>query len=170
VADPVAICETLAFFKIEDGRLSGTDLRGVRFAIAGRAGISSIVLLDNSVPAAQQLASRKLAAFILASEGTPVFRTVATDIQVDLSERHLSAHSGDWAKLAGELLLDSHSGKPDVVRHPKIYGSFPFVYAEKGRTNELHFGSDIFSFDYSGTNLNRGYFEVASDELEGRPE
>jgi hypothetical protein len=170
MADPVPICETLAFFQIEEGRLGGTDLRGVRFSIAERAGISSIVYLDGSQSPAQELASRKLAAFILASERTPVSQTAVTDIQVDLSEHHLSAHAGDSAKLTGELLFDSHSGKPDIVRHPKIYGSFPFAYAEKGRTNELSFRSNIFSFSYSGTNLNRGYFEVASDKLKPKSE
>ena len=169
IADPVPICETLAFFRIAKGQLDGIDLQGLQFAVASRAGTSSIIYVDGNLSPAQRSTCRKLAAFILSSEGTPVFQTTISNIQLNLSDRNLSAHIGSLASLSGEILSDSTTGRPVTVRHPKIFGSFPFVYAWKGRTTELTVISEPFSFHYSGTNLNRGYFEVSADKLNIHP-
>jgi len=163
IADPNPVCESVAFFHFTRGKLDGTSLTGLRFVTAARAGTSAIVFVDDSLPAKQKEVSRKLATFILASEKTPVSKFIETPVHLDTSQKILVGEAVS-ARLIGESLFDS-TGHRVIVRHPRIFGSFPFSYAEKGVTKELTVKSGLFSFEYSSTNLNHGYFEISQEKM-----
>lgn len=158
---PDSICESLAFFEIKDGNVDKIDLKGLHFAIADKGSFASVIYVDSALLPSQKLAIRKVARWIVSLEGTPVTEVVEAPIHLKMDDRVMSGSVvGTPNHLSGVLLHPSL-----VVSHPRIFGHFPVIYAEKGVSEELKVQTAEFSFSHKDKNLNKGVFEFTSSKI-----
>ena len=161
-----SVCESLAFFEIERGSVDKIDLKGLRFGIADRGGFEAIIYVDSALQPSQKSAIRKLAQWIVSQEGTPISEVVEAPIQLEIGNKIMSGSVvGTPTHISGVLLLRPDGHPSSVISHPRIFGAFPVLYAEKGVSKELVVQNKEFSFTHSNTNLNNGVFEFAASKV-----
>ena len=158
---PDSICESLAFFEIEHGSVDGIDLENLHFAIADRGNFGAAIYVDSAVLPNQKMAIRKVAQWIVSLEGTPLAEVVDAPIQLKIDDRVMSGSVGGTPNHLSGVLLSPRS----FVSHPRIFGEFPVIYAEKGVSEELIAKTTEFSFSHKNTNLNKGVFEFTASKI-----
>jgi hypothetical protein len=160
---PRPICESLAFFEIQNGALDRISLSNVHFALAERSGVGAVLFLDVPMTSPQSAATRRIAEWILSLEGVPLIEVVEAPIVLNIGDTVFTGSvQGANNHLTGRPLFNT-DGRPNVViPHPIIFGTFPVLYAQKGVSTELAVRAHEFSFDYRNTNLNNGVFEFSS--------
>ncbi len=110
---PHKFCDSLAFFQIKDGEVSGVRLRSLRFAIAERNGFAATVYLDAGLSEKQRAAIRKLATLILALDGTPLAAVLTSPIHVEFGESRLDGSvAGAHVKLRAVPLRGNDRESP----------------------------------------------------------
>ena len=165
---PHPVCDSIAFFEIQNGTLDGVALDGVHFAVADRAGSGAVLFLDLALTKSRSVAARRLAEWILSQEGTSVKEVVQAPLSLNIGDTYFSG--SDWGEnihLVGRPLLDSKGRPSIVIPHPIIFGTFPLAYAQKGLSTDLRVRTHVFSFEYNNTNLNNGVFEFSSEIVTG---
>ena len=163
---PNHFCESVAFFELQTGKIDGVSLKGLRFALAERGGVTGIIYLDSSVSKKQAEAIQRVANWVLSLEGTPVKDVLRGTISVDFGMNSMSGSVVGTGTYINARPLTGSDGNPSIiVSRPWIFGAFPVSHAQKGVTERLTVQTAQLKFDYSKTNANNGVFEFHANQV-----
>jgi Protein of unknown function (DUF1326) len=163
---PHGFCDSVAIFQFRQGEMEGVDLRGLRFSIAERSGVAATLYLDPRLSTVQRKALRRIAAWVLTSDGTPLVAVLPGTTTVEFGASNLTG-SVEGARIALKAVpLTGNDGRSGItVSYPWIFGSFPVKASRKAVAERLLVVAPELSFTYSNTNANDADFEFLAEQV-----